>query len=101
MSYVGWQAKIVRERKALLEHPNIVAFRSSEPLEDARKEVGPGWIRRLLGDDCISTIIVYDGGLAPDEFERLHHAATKLFPEANFDPPLRDWRRLSRILAEP
>ncbi len=64
--YVGWQAKIVRERKVLRE----TVIGSFVTAEDFSKMVQGGafkletlphvsWLRRLLGDEAIVTISVF------------------------------------------
>jgi hypothetical protein len=52
MAYVGWQAKIVRERKAWSEaHPGIVMYLDDESFADEQPPKDPlPLIRRRLGD---------------------------------------------------
>ena len=83
-AYVGWQAKIVRERKAWIEaHPNTVTFLSTDPTVPNYFGVKPAenplsLVRRWLGDKPMQSI----------EFSDEDGLAAALFPEADwiFDP---------------
>jgi len=84
LSYVGWQAKIVRERKAVLGeaalHGCIFSlYRNRADL--ARGVVFPDspipWIRRILDDQWLDWITV-PGYVTEEEFDQIR--AT--FPEA-------------------
>jgi hypothetical protein len=58
-AYVGWQAKIVRERRALLDQieaagggdETAVFYNSASPPP-------PPWLRRILGDETIELLLV-------------------------------------------
>ena len=78
-AYVGWQAKIVRERereldKALWDENNKIGFDSTGPRQKLP------WIRRVFGDEyCLRINVPADTPKA--EIDRLH----ELFPEAVID----------------
>jgi hypothetical protein len=58
-AYVGWQAKIVRERRALLD--SIKAAGGSDltvVLYNSASPPPPPWLRRLLGDQTIEVLLV-------------------------------------------
>jgi hypothetical protein len=74
-SYVGWQAKIVRERKALLENQHFCV--ACQLFEVARRGCIP-WMRWRLGDvDCYA--IIGDEQVTDAELDRYRIA----FPEAD------------------
>jgi hypothetical protein len=84
-AYVGWQAKIVKERKMaaseFAQHQYGVIIWSSEV---AARHAGKwpllqvSWLRRLLGDDYVLAV---DHSRMPDEVLGRIKAA---FPEADF-----------------
>ena len=84
MGYIGWQAKIMRERKALQEtqiaifHPASVV-RQFEPSRFRKRTTIP-WIRKLLGDEAMQVVSLrrYDA----ETIARLRAA----FPEADLVP---------------
>jgi hypothetical protein len=51
--YVGWQAKIVRERRALLDEINAAG--GGEVPDIAHR---PPWLRRILGDENVGFMVV-------------------------------------------
>ena len=73
-SYVGWQAKIVRERKAEL---NRVAKKYLIGIEESDQAMTIPWLRRILGDVTVDFIAV-PAETPRDEIDRLH----ALFPES-------------------
>jgi hypothetical protein len=73
-SYVGWQAKIVRERKSEL---NRVAKTYLIGVEESDQARTIPWLRRLLGDVTVDFIAV-PAETPRDEIDRLH----ALFPES-------------------
>ena len=81
-AYIGWQAKIVNERRRLLEsvllhqgvvYPDLSPSHSSGPLPDR----SPPWIRRLMGDVWMDGIYL-DAKTSDEVLER----AATTFPEA-------------------
>ena len=76
LGYVGWQAKIVRERKA--ERARAVDMRLVG-INGSDEEVIP-WIRHILGDECVVWIREPIGTDAV-EVDRLQ----ALFPEAKIE----------------
>ncbi len=87
-AYVGWQAKIVRERKALRER-----FKGWEIIVQFERQGTPppavfphvSWLRRLLGDEAVGTIyVIPDEGQFywGDEKERYEDEIREAFPEA-------------------
>jgi hypothetical protein len=75
--YVGWQAKIVRDRKAELNR--VVEMRLVGIDDNAEQEVIP-WIRRALEDKRVGSIKMLVGTDA-GELDRLRI----LFPEAKVE----------------
>jgi hypothetical protein len=76
MGYVGWQVKIVRERRALRENPQFC-----EPFfltEDSQGTSALSWMRRLFGD-VESVGFIADDNVTDAELERCRAA----FPEAD------------------
>jgi hypothetical protein len=72
-AYVGWQAKVVRERLAIRENPKVWEPYKLE--SDWSPEIS--WIRHLLGDrGCI--FLITDDNATGSELERFRAA----FPEA-------------------
>jgi hypothetical protein len=76
--YVGWQAKIVRERRSLCEtikrtggqvSPNRVEYGASVPVPQ------PNWLQRMLGDEPVGFVFVRENN-------ELAEAAKLIFPEA-------------------
>ena len=83
--YVGYQAKLVRERKAMIEQ-----IREGKGLVvpvDVKtwpKMPTPSWIRRVLGDEPVYSIGIEQSSKPSNDEIR------ELFPEAavyHFDPP--------------
>jgi hypothetical protein len=73
--YVGWQAKIVRERRALLD--SIKA--AGGYVTAARDNVGPpppSWLRRILGDETVQILVVL-----PTTNSRTIAEIRRLFPD--------------------
>jgi hypothetical protein len=88
LGYVGWQARIVRERQAMMSgflHERCIFAVVSDldrgpPFLRTRPETYPAssipWVRRILGDECLLVVrISWDA--TKDDFERVQ--AT--FPE--------------------
>jgi hypothetical protein len=57
-AYVGWQAKIVRQRRAMLFNNPRVGVLSSVVTVDGEPDVS--WLRRWLGDDHPGNIVTVD-----------------------------------------
>jgi hypothetical protein len=75
-AYVGWQAKIVRQRQAMLfENPRIGLL---SIVESVGGEKRLPWIRRCLGDLDPGDIVAVDDA-SESELEKYRSA----FPEAN------------------
>ncbi len=84
LGYVGWQAKIVRERKAWRENPHFL-----EPLliEDGGTV---SWIRRYFGDaQCFA--MVADESVSDAQLDQCREA----FPEADVHRDADVWRAIS------
>ena len=64
-AYVGWQAKIVRERRELLD--KLFALHHGIYRLDTKNERVP-WLRRLLGDEPVDVLVI--PGWVPDERQR-------------------------------
>jgi hypothetical protein len=75
--YVGWQAKIVRDRKAMLETGDLSPVFSAEI--DETKDAAIPTIRLWLGDHFCREVFLKQ----PEDIERYKAA----FPEADFDTP--------------
>src|SRR5581483_3744764 len=86
--WLGWQAKIVRDRKATWArisksggHDSALWSLTTSQREPDRRGTGypktVSWIRRLLGDRPVNGIILPDT-LPPDDVEQI----LKIFPEA-------------------
>jgi hypothetical protein len=76
--YVGWQVKIVRERRATitdLRNTEKVVFGLAEPGGNDQ----PPWIRRILGDQGIRYIGLPITTTTTEEYRR---RVRELFPEA-------------------
>src|SRR5690349_20051060 len=71
-AYVGWQAKIVRERRALFDE--IKAADGGE-LNDGNVSPSPPWLRRILGDETVRLLVV-PSTTDKETMVRLH----RLFP---------------------
>ena len=69
LGYVGWQAKIVRERKAVA---STVKFIAGDPDDD---EVT--WLRKVLGDKSYFLVAV-----DPDATDQFVDRCRRIFPEA-------------------
>jgi hypothetical protein len=92
LSYVGWQAKIVRERRSvadeITQHGGFVHWAStitdnSQPklVISPRLNIKPpypnvSWLRRLLGDDYV--LVIISAGMSDEAYNR----AEAVFPEA-------------------
>jgi hypothetical protein len=76
--YVGWQAKIVRERRSLCDaikrtggqvSPYRVEYGASVPVPQ------PNWLQRMLGDEPVGFVFVREN-------DELAEAAKLVFPDA-------------------
>ncbi len=79
--YVGWQARIVRERKTTLDNfsrRKIAVFYVSE--DDVLQSSLP-WIRRQLGDRLVTWI-----GLDRNSPKEFREHAREIFPESTLLP---------------
>jgi hypothetical protein len=75
LSYVGWEAKAVRERAAFLDHlKKSGAFISDDGGLLRDRDQRPSWLRILLGDTDVGYIWLPNGS----ELER----AKEVFPES-------------------
>jgi hypothetical protein len=77
MGYVGWQAKIVRERRAMLDMGN--GNQTEEAEVGGHKDASIPLIRRWLGDHFCATVFLKHEA----DFERYQAA----FPEAEIFLP--------------
>jgi hypothetical protein len=80
LGYVGWQVKIVRERKAIIEGNELIGAMAIDA--SGRDKVAPGrpdipWIRRLLGDQDYLNIFA-PRSATDEDIERFR----SVFPEA-------------------
>ena len=73
-AYVGWQAKIVSERKTMREW---MALNGGWVVTDTRPDKQPPLIRRWLGDEPIAVIVFQHPIKPPNE-----QAVRAMFPEA-------------------
>jgi hypothetical protein len=58
-AYVGWEAKIVRERRTLLD--SIKAVGGLDVTDIIHNDAGPpppSWLRRVLGDETVELLLV-------------------------------------------
>jgi hypothetical protein len=97
LSYVGWEAKVVRERAAFLDHlEKSGAFISDSGGLERDLSQRPSWLRILIGDKDVGYIWL------PDESELKR--VKELFPEAFITaggmPPVGAMSRGLRWLAE-
>ena len=92
-AYVGWQAKIVRERRAELNR--VVDARLVGIADNDEERVIP-WIRRVLGDQRVESIKMLVGTDA-SELGRLR----VLFPEAKIEVWTSVDDRLPAIRVQP
>jgi hypothetical protein len=77
LGYVGWQAKIVRERRALLD--SIKAAGGSDltdVLHNSAIPPPPPWLRRILGDQTVEVLLV-PATTNEETLARIH----RLFPD--------------------
>ena len=67
--YVGWQAKIVRQRRAMLGTIDAVGGRylAINAGDWPAGMTGPGWIRRFLGDVAVVEIDFHASSLSQDD----------------------------------
>jgi hypothetical protein len=89
-AWVGWQIRIVRERKWLREHSPHASFLPIENFNPiTRNQTWPKgpprvpWYRRMLGDEAIYKIGLEQDSSENDELKRLEAA----FPEAIVSEP--------------
>ena len=78
--YIGWQAKIVRERTRLREQFFVRQknpFEDDETVREPVSDAGVGWIRRLLGDAEYRSATV-SGKISGQDLRRVEEA----FPES-------------------
>ena len=92
--YVGWQAKIVREREAMLDkirtendkdhRPFLIRFNWNFDLDDEMGIEADAasfpWCRKLLGDRPVETVYL------PESMRERRNEVSELFPEAKIYP---------------
>jgi hypothetical protein len=97
LGYVGWQAKIVRERKALVDW---IARNGGKvyPLRSDNADDQPPFVRRLLGDRPIGAIMFEK----PITIEGLHSIQARI-PEAEIVArrKVESMRRSEELIVEP
>jgi hypothetical protein len=78
LGYVGWQAKIVRERRSMLGTIDAAGGRylAINVGDLPAGMTGPGWIRRFLGDVAVVEIDFHASSLSQDDLK-------EKFPEAD------------------
>jgi hypothetical protein len=77
LGYVGWQAKIVRDRRALLDSIKAAGGGDETAMfHNNASPPPPPWLRRILGDETVELLLVPP---ATDEetMARIH----RLFPD--------------------
>jgi hypothetical protein len=82
--YVGWQAKIVRERRAMLQTIEAAGGQYAAVADGNLPAgmTGPNWIRRLLGDVAVVEIDFHASSLSRDNVkERFPEADCHVVPE--------------------
>lgn len=90
-AYVGWQAKIVRERRTILRTIDAVGGRYLAINEGdlPARMMGPGWIRRLLGDVAVVEIDFHASSLSRDDLkEKFPEADCHVVPEGETVLPI-------------
>lgn len=95
--WLGWNARYVRERRALLVGKQWETLRGGKlPTPSI------SWIRRMMGDEA-TQFLLFEYEPSPEQFDR----ATRLFPEATIMPQFRPADRrihysaVYRMLQEP
>jgi hypothetical protein len=93
-AYIGWQANIVRERRALLNSLRTAGGGDfTALLYNKARPPPPPWLRRILGDETVELLLV-----PPTTDEEAMARIHRLFPdtrvllgtvsaEATSDPP--------------
>ena len=90
-AYVGWQAKIVRERRAMLGTIDAVGGRylAINAGELPAGMTGPGWIRWFLGDVAVVEIDFHASSLSQDDLkEKFPEADCHVVPEREMVQPI-------------
>jgi hypothetical protein len=90
-AYVGWQAKIVRERRAMLGTIDAVGGRylAINAGDLPAGMTGPGWIRRFLGDVAVVEIDFHASSLSQDDLkEKFPEADCHVVPEREMVQPI-------------
>jgi hypothetical protein len=76
-AYVGWQAKIVRERKAMLAELSAADWRRPGFRWHSPTPQIP-WLRRILGDKAVAMLVV-----PPNADQQAITEIRQMFPEAD------------------
>ena len=90
-AYVGWQAKIVRERRAMLGTIDAVGGRylAINAGELPAGMTGPGWIRWFLADVAVVEIDFHASSLSQDDLkEKFPEADCHVVPEREMVQPI-------------
>ena len=77
LGYVGWQATIVRERRALLDSIKA-AGGGDETAVFHNNASPPPWLRRILGDETVELLLV-PPATDKETMARIH----RLFPDTH------------------
>jgi hypothetical protein len=94
--YVGWQAKIVRQRQTMLFRNPRFGMMSEQVADDGESGVGLSWIRRCLGDKVPGDIIAVDDA-SDAELDEYRTA----FPEADHILRKSDLQKLDNEIYGP
>jgi hypothetical protein len=91
LGYVGWQAKIMRERRAMLRTIDAAGGRYVVINEGELPAgmTGPGRIRRLLGDVAVVEIDFHASSLSQDDLkDKFPEADCHVVPESESVLPI-------------
>jgi hypothetical protein len=76
-AYVGWQAKIVRDRRALLDSIKAAGGGDETAMfYNSASPPPPPWLRRILGDETVELLLV-PPATNEETMARIH----RLFPD--------------------
>lgn len=71
-AYVGWQARIVAQRRTMREQYEKRGFSFSAYNEFSKERASVPWIRRVLGDEPVGEILIpLDGEVSDSEARQL------------------------------